>query len=181
MRALQYTKELTLFLVFLGYALSRVAEWRLHRQNYWVLLRFGAEERSRWLSRLYYLLNVLVIPLALAERIWRGPSFDTFVPEQIGLILVFSGFAFRFWSLHLMSDTWSMACLKLQPDTWPVARFFPRAIYFEHLARFVEAIGLCLVINAVFTIFPFICFTYWVSLRLAKAEIQLNYQAGKSR
>jgi isoprenylcysteine carboxyl methyltransferase (ICMT) family protein YpbQ len=160
--------------VVLGYALSRLAEWRLHRRNYWILLRYGAEERSKRLTRFYYGLNIAVVPLAFLERAIMGPAFEQFFVQAIGMAFVLLGFVLRFFAIYSARDTWSMACFKFRQGTWPTTVHVNRKIYLEHAARLIEAVGLALVIKALYIIFPFICFTYWVSWRLARAEIAVN-------
>ncbi len=133
-----------------GMLLSRLAELRIHRRNYDVLKRAGAEELAADVMRRYYLLTLLVIPAAMAEGLSAGHVVQ---PNLLvaGLVAALAGLVLRFWAIQSLGPFWSMRCLAV-----PGARLVGRGPYRytdnpEYLSRILEGLGLCAVLGAPLT------------------------------
>ena len=145
-------------MVALGFLVSLLAEWRVHRRNYQFLAGAGAEERGPVLMRLYYGGYAALLPLVLAE--WRLlPENVTRATLAAGLLLVLVGQGLRLWAIAALGQRWSMRCLAV-----PGLRFTNRGPYRwlrdpEYLARALDGTGLCLVFGAVGCLLIFISMT----------------------
>src|SRR5205085_142613 len=98
--------------VLSGYALSRLAEHRIHALNYRILQDYGAEELIPTLMRRFYLAILFFIPWAALEP-WLlhvPPSRDAVIG---GLILLICGLVLRFWAIHSLGRLWSMRCMAI--------------------------------------------------------------------
>jgi methyltransferase len=142
----------TALVVLFAFTLSRVVELRVHRTNRRRLIDAGADERHRILSRTYVAATVAVAPLALLEALPSG-LLGTRLPElaTAGLLAAGLGVGLRCWAIASLGPLWTLGCLSL-----PGLRATNRGPYRwlshpEFLARWLEGLGIALVLGAVET------------------------------
>jgi methyltransferase len=123
-----------------AYLVGRIGEYRVHKVNYTDLVEAGAEElMPRMMSR-YYMLTIVIIPLAIFEQFWtRAPIFWEMWAGGLGLLVVAQ--ALRVWSIYALGTFWSMRCLTLsgalRVSTGPY-RILKNP---EYLSRIMDGVG----------------------------------------
>jgi methyltransferase len=131
----------------LAFVVGRLAEWRIHRKNYEAMRALGAEESSPWVMRGYYLVTVLVVPLAFAEQLWN-PGLPA--PSMIFLGALLSGVAIlvRLWAIRSLGMQWTMSCLAVPGQRRSAAGPYKFLDNPEYLARLIEGSGICILLRA---------------------------------
>lgn len=140
-------EALAMAAVLSGYLLCRYAEYRVHKANYNVMSVGGAEELMPSLMGRFYRLGLLILPLALAERMFLGWESSPLV-RTILLGIMMGAFCLRLWAIRTLGPQWSMRCLcnigfalvSDGPYRW--------LKHPEYLSRIAEGVALCLFLGA---------------------------------
>ena len=129
-----------------AYLVTRVAEICIHRSNYRVLRKAGAEELIPKLMRRYYLHSLLIIPASIIERMVVGVEPSP-MAVQLGLVALSIGLLLRIWAIASLGTQWSMRCLALTNmralSSGPY-RFLENP---EYLSRLIDGAGMCVVLG----------------------------------
>ncbi len=167
-------QTLAVLAVVSAYMLCRLAEGRIHLTNYNAMLVGGAEELIPKLMQFYYRLSLLIIPVALLERLITQPSFSPWV-QFVGISLIMLGFLLRHWAIHTLGPQWSMRCLC--NCGFPVVKEGPYRFlnHPEYVSRALDGAGICLFLGAYFMIAPYLVLNALICLKIIRIERrQLN-------
>lgn len=129
-------------LIILGFALVRIAEMWIHRQNLRALHSAGGEELIPHQMALYYRWVLLIVPLGVGEHLLLERTIG--VPWSfIGIGLIIVGLALRFWAIETLGGLWTMRCIFR--DGYPRIRQGPYRFlkHPEYTSRLMEGLGFC--------------------------------------
>lgn len=162
-------QTLAVLAVISGYLICRLAESRIHLSNYNSLLVGGAEELIPKQMRLYYRLNLLIIPLALLERLMFAPALNPW-GQFFGISLIMMGFLLRHWAIHTLGPQWSMRCLC--NCGFPIVKTGPYRYlgHPEYVSRALDGIGICIFLGAYFMILPYFLANLLLSFKISRVE-----------
>lgn len=167
-------QTLAILAVISAYLICRVAEGRIHLTNYNAMLVGGAEELIPKLMQFYYRLSILIIPLALLERLMSPPALNPWI-QFVGIGFVMMGFLLRHWAIHTLGPQWSMRCLC--NCGFPIVKEGPYRFmgHPEYVSRALDGVGLCLFLGAYFLIVPYLLANFFICLKIIRIERrQLN-------
>ncbi|MGE0171613.1 MAG: hypothetical protein AB7T49_02460 [Oligoflexales bacterium] len=163
--------SLATYIVTASYALCLFAEWRHHRRNFWILDGIGAREVQPSYTKLYYALAAVVLPLCFFETLLLGKTFDIAAAKSLGLLALPLGLGCKWYAIKSLGAAWCMKEMRVEARVTPLSPERIRVLrILEHIGRFVENLGLVAFIDAWIINFPFICLTYWVSMRIVRQE-----------
>jgi methyltransferase len=165
--------------VITAFAMSRIAEYRVHTGNYSLLIDAGAEELQPRFMKQYYRLTLLIVPFAMIEHFaYETPIFKEMLIG--GLFFMAFGLSLRLWSIHVLGTFWSMRCLSLRGITKVKAgpyRFFNNP---EYLSRMFDAVGICLIFGAQVTGLTCLTLLTMMTLKIATVEKRQIREVGES-
>ena len=152
-----------------AYLVTRVAEICIHRSNYQVLRRAGAEELIPKLMQRYYLHSLLILPASMIECMFTG--FDPPARAvQLGLAALAIGAMLRIWAIASLGIQWSMRCLALanmRARSVGPYRFFANP---EYLSRLIDGVGICVVLGGCFIPLVYVIIQLVMQRRITNVE-----------
>jgi isoprenylcysteine carboxyl methyltransferase (ICMT) family protein YpbQ len=164
----------------LGFAASRLAEWRVHQRNYRVLMAAGAEERAPLLAKLYYATHWLLVPAALLEQLLLHPAVSRMMLTG-GLVAIAGALALRVWSIQSLGGLWTMRCLALPGLRERALGPYRWIRNPEYLSRLIDGIGICLVLGSQITLLAYLILTLALNRRLSALEKDQLLTAAEAR
>jgi len=148
---------------------GRIAEVRVHKQNYPLMKAAGAEELQPKFMKQYYLFSFLVLPFAIIENIVFSP--EIFKEMWLGgILLLILGQLLRLWAIMTLGTYWSMACLSLKSIVEVKGGPYRYLKNPEYLSRFLDLTGLCLIFGAKLTFIISTFFLIGLTLHIISVE-----------
>ena len=131
-----------------AYALTRLAERRMHRANYNFLIFAGGEERDVTMMQWFYRIGYISFPFIMAEFLIRGGKIAATPVAFSCLLAILLTLHIRIWAMRSLGRQWSMRLVFV--SGYPkIARGPYRFIaHPEYLARFIEAFAVGLFFRA---------------------------------
>ena len=173
------TEYMAVALLLLAVILARYGECRLHSRNYGYLSVCGAEELIPQTMRRYYLLHLLVVPAAILEMLWLSSKPLNYNGYLIGYGLVLLGFGLKLWAIRTLGPLWTMRCLFVEGAPHIIRGPYKICKHPEYLARFIETLGLLLILDSRIVMIAYLIVCLRVSFEVMRVETrQLREIAG---
>lgn len=152
-----------------AYLVTRAAELTIHRANYRVLRKAGAEELIPQLMRRYYLYSFIIIPAAWLEcqLLQREPPL---MAVQVGLTMMAGAVMLRAWAISSLGVRWTMRCLALPGMRATGIGPYRYLDSPEYLSRLIEGVGLGLLLGGRITLICFVILLVALQRRITRIE-----------
>lgn len=164
------TEYLAVASLLLAVGLARFGEYRLHSRNYGYLTVSGAEELIPQIMRRYYLIHLLVVPAAVVEWQWQGHNQVDSLAYFGGCGLLMSGFLLKISAIKALGRQWTMRCLFVQGAPRVTAGPYRIFKHPEYLARFLETLGLLIILHCKVVTAIYLVYAARLSLEMMRVE-----------
>lgn len=155
--------------VIVAFFLVRALEVHLHKNNYGFLKYLGAEELIPQTMQYYYKALLILVPLALGERIvLKSDGLEQLSLVSLGVFCF--GMILKLWSIKSLGTLWTMSCMAYRGQkeikTGPY-RFLSHP---EYLGRLCEGTGLLLLIGGYVSLAIFLFINFRVLRKIIATE-----------
>jgi methyltransferase len=164
------TEYLAVASLLLAVGLARFGEYRLHSRNYGYLTVSGAEELIPQTMRRYYLMHLLIVPAAVVE--WQVLAHNQLdlLTYFGGCALLMVGFLLKLWAIKTLGRQWTMRCLFVQGAPMITAGPYRIFKHPEYLARFLETLGLLILLNCKVVTAIYLVYAARLSFEMMRVE-----------
>lgn len=152
-----------------AYFVTRAAELTIHRANYRLLRKAGAEELIPQLMRRYYIYSLLVVPVSWIEYLLIKQAPPS-IAIQIGLVMMASAVLLRTWAISSLGVRWTMRCLALPGVRATGVGPYRYLDSPEYLSRLVEGVGVGLMLGGRISLVAFVLLLSVLQRRITRIE-----------